>query len=122
MNNFLVTIKSRGHPYTSPEELHEFYRECISTFTGSEWSDNVSYELPKTRRLHLHTIVQMNKKVFWSRLVKKVSTPRMYIHLQPFPYEDWNTVLQYISKQDTGKCVQDDIININYYSHNYGFE
>lgn len=121
MNHFLVTIKTRGTVYTTKDELDTFYDKCKQLFTAGDWSSFKSYEMTNTKRLHLHTILLLPKKIRWTKLLKKVNTSRIYIHLKSFPATDYDNVISYIYKQCKCPIAQNQILNENYYMHNYGF-
>lgn len=121
MNNFLVTIKTRGKAYTTQDELITFYDKCKQSFTAGDWSSFVTYELTESKRLHLHTILILPKRIRWTKLLKSVNTNRIYIHLKQFPKSDTQNVINYILKQVPSKSAQDQVLNENYYAHNYGF-
>ncbi len=121
MNYFLVTIKSRGDPYTSKEELDKHYKKCINQFTAGDWSSFMCYEYPSTKRMHIHTIVCIPKRIRWTGLLKKVNCSRMYTHLKQFPYNDYFNIISYIRKQAYNIYEQEQLIQQNYYAHIYAF-
>lgn len=123
MNYFLVTIKTRGSPYTTSTELDSFLTICKKHFDQGDWSSFRAYELTYTYRLHLHTIVVIPKRVRWLRLLKKVNiSNRIYCHLKPFPLADYSNVLSYILKQSPCKEAQDQVLAYNYYHYHDGFQ
>lgn len=125
-NHFLVTIKSRGDPYTTQEELVDFYDRIKEYIKDATWSDVVTYEITASNRLHMHTILQLPKKYMWSRLLKEINfnlgKKRLYCHLAPFPSRDYNIVRNYITKQCSNEYVKEQILLENFYYNNYGFE
>ena len=121
MNSYLVTIKSRGDPYTPQEELLSFFYKAKALFNKSDWSSFLTFELPKSKRYHLHTIVHIPKNVFRKRLLSKLNTKRMYMYLKPFPTSDYAKVQSYILKDYVDSFEEEQNKIINYYLHNYGF-
>lgn len=123
MDYYLVTIKSRGLPYTTKRELDIFYHRCLNLFKSGDWSCFRCYEITANgRRLHLHSIVALPKNTYLLKLISllKLDT-RMYLHLKKFPESDYDNVLSYISKQQQNKYELEQILIRNEYYHKYGF-
>lgn len=119
MHWYMVTIKSRGKAATSKQELDSFYEGCKHNFKGMEWSEYKCYEL-KNYRLHLHTWFSGNIAPWCVyTLLKKVNTPRMYIHLDEFPSYDINKVRSYITKRKFEEY--EILIKNDFYNSNYQF-
>lgn len=119
---YLITIKSRGLPFTSKHELDRFYNKCINKFKFCEWSCFRSYEVTMKGRLHLHTIVSLPRYISYKTLINSVSTNRMYIHFKRFPKQDMAKVIGYIQKQQQNKFELEQILIQNEYYNYYGFQ
>lgn len=122
MNFYLVTIKSRGNPYTTKRELDIYYHRLINLFKNGDWSCFRCYEITAIgRRLHLHTIVGLPITTYYNKIMKSIKNNRMYFHLKKFPESDYNNVLSYITKQQQNKYELEQILVRNEYYHKYGF-
>lgn len=116
-NYYLVTIKTYGKSYTKADELYSFYNKCKRTFPLSEWSDLRVLEYPASGRLHLHTILIIDKKVRYSKIMKSLNTKRIYIHLKSFPHQDYNNIRNYLLKQVPNHSIQNDMLIENIMHH-----
>lgn len=93
---YLVTIKRVSMQFTPRAWLLDHLFRLRRTIKKAEWSDCVVFELDGLDRLHLHTIVQVNSKLYLKGLQRKGWT----IHFQPFPKSDYPRVLNYLHKVD----------------------
>lgn len=93
---YIVTIRNNHKQFLSLEDLNVKYQHIISKLSkyGSEWSDNVGYELTKGNVLHLHTYVVCQKAPWYK------SDDGWNIQFKEFPVEDVGNVIDYITKWD----------------------
>lgn len=129
MKYYLVTIKSRGAPYTTREELDHFIRKCMLASPIGEqlsWSSIEGYELPSTGRYHYHTIISASSTWRYLKYIRNMCTKRMYIHLKEFDKSDYNKIVGYIRKDYVDNVNspyhyigdnQDDFITRNVWTH-----
>lgn len=110
-NYYLVTIKTRGAPYTSASDLYTFYQKLKVTMKDTEFSDLRIYEKTKTERLHFHTICITRENIF--RICKLVNTNRLYVHFKQFPSPDYDNIRNYLLKQVPNREVQQDLLAEN---------
>lgn len=91
----LVTIRLNHKRFISMDELYEKYLHIKSKLTkyGSDWSDNIGYELTKGNVLHLHTYVVCCNKPWYK------SDNGWNIQFKEFPLEDIKIIIDYINKQ-----------------------
>ncbi len=117
---YLITIKTRGRTYTTPQQLHIFYSLIKSSLHECEWSDLKVMEFPKTHRLHLHTICITSANMF--SVIKKYNKKNIYMHFKEFPHTDYSKVRDYLLKQVPNHMEQESIIDLNIFSHNNIFQ
>lgn len=112
---YLVTIKRNAIESTKIAWLSLQYSRLVKLLPGCEWSSDVSYELDSLNRLHLHTIVQSPREVYYKKLTRK----GWHIHFARFPRKDYSKVLNYIRKHDQHPMeiqqreIESEIYNMN---------
>ncbi len=91
---YLVTIRMNKILYLSKEELDYKYRHVVGSLSkyGTEWSDQIGYELDKRNVLHLHTYMSCTKAPWYK------SNDGWNIQFKAFPVEDIYNIIGYITK------------------------
>lgn len=91
----LVTIVRNGNAFVTLEELMNSLKILKGQLVkyGTEWSDNVAYEMKKNSVLHLHTICSCQRAPFYKSPIGWNIQLKTIRHLRDVPH-----VISYINK------------------------
>ncbi len=117
---YMVTIrKHQVKDFVTVCELATILDDLVYNKLGREncHCDNVVYEVEKTyKQLHLHCILHSEFNFRFGRYTKKAG---FRLHFRRV--YDFDGAVGYLRKQVRNKYEQEQLINENYYNHNYGF-
>jgi hypothetical protein len=91
---YLVTIRMNKLNFLSKEDLDIKHRHIINSLSkyGTEWSDQIGYELDKRNVLHLHTYMYCTKAPWYK------SNDGWNIQFKAFNVADITNIIGYINK------------------------
>lgn len=118
MHNYMLTIaKHQVKDYVDKSDILEVLHLLKLRLPYLETTDVYSYEIsPKYRQLHYHGVVRSPRRIHY----KENNTLNGY-RLQWSPIYNMESTMAYIYKDAINRFRQEQILDDNYYSHNYGF-